>query len=1027
MIVGGNLAILGVQIDAGAAIGEGKKLDATIDGIGSSAEAAEKKLAGLGDAAAEAGGELGAAGRGAKNAGNEIGGANQQAGRSQASFGGMALAAGAALVVIEGLGTAVSMFTNFLGDAIENSDRASAAVDRMTAASDTLKAATGDGLAPALESLAGILEEIASDPAAVETFQDIGAAVGTVVELVGEAIAAFREYQTFLGSEMVALNPFSGVSREEVEQLRIVLEMQRQLAQEAYQRRQADKAAAGETDKARQAMEKWVATLKRQGEERSRAAARAASERDREEKQLDSLIDKYDRQGGALRQLEREERVLMRALEDGRRPVEDLTKALEELRKKREELDGGISQKWVGTIDVDRAEKSFITDKQLDDADKLLDKTKDITVEARSAGEEFYAWANGLDMAAEALGGLNSDLGRTLSAAAGVVGMFGQMREMQSNGATRGEMALAGAEMGGQVFGLGQSLGTGWQGQRGKGKFGGKLSGDYADVGAMVGGAIGSIWGPVGAMVGSVIGGALGGAIKSGADEGVAKIRDAAGEAKVSISRNGGGLGTIVGGLGRDVVQLTEDITSSLGGELKGIAGIDIKVRDDIVSVIINGYAKRFEDVDQAISYAVGEALKRSEISGLDSMIAAGLQRADTSSLESLEKDMADINTVLGFGLGDAAMAARAMTAEIDVLTNSMMRLLGGTEELDRALSYIATEEARRWDDLRDRITGDSDSPAEIAAEREQDRLMFNAERALRIADLQARREELAAQLQLLQGQESLAEARIRISAYELDATAKIMDQEVKLLGQFSQAAAIATGVSIDTVRAQLAALDQLIAAMPPEIGKGDLKPLGGQGGGVGKFGNDFGRITGRWENMTQKWKDAQENLLDGLQRIALGESTTAFTGRERAMLAKSELDSLIGRARGGDVDAVGRLDDAFGDFAEIYKTFTGGGQGFLGDFRDVFSEYYEELQRIGTMERPSRTRTGNVVFDERFHRGQTEQLREQREHRRQAREDMRALTMAVHAGNKQQRELAAALRRNNPDTVQVRRRRAQP
>jgi hypothetical protein len=1011
MIVGGNLAILGVQIDAGAAIGEGKKLDATIDGIGSSAEAAEKKLAGLGDAAAEAGGELGAAGRGAKNAGNEIGGANQQAGRSQASFGGMALAAGAALVVIEGLGTAVSMFTNFLGDAIENSDRASAAVDRMTAASDTLKAATGDGLAPALESLAGILEEIASDPAAVETFQDIGAAVGTVVELVGEAIAAFREYQTFLSSEMVALNPFSGVSREEVEQLRIVLEMQRQLAQEAYQRRQADKAAAGETDKARQAMEKWVATLKRQGEERSRAAARAASERDREEKQLDSLIDKYDRQGGALRQLEREERVLMRALEDGRRPVEDLTKALEELRKKREELDGGISQKWIGTIDVDRAEKSFITDKQLDDADKLLDKTKDITVEARSAGEEFYDWADSLDMAAGSLGDLNSDLGKTLSAAADIVASFAKLQELKSIGASREEFANASADLAGQVYGLGQGLGL-FGPKGGTSQYGAQKEGNYSGegsaVGAVIGAAIGTYFGATmqGAQIGAAAGGMIGSFVKKGADEALGQLAVEFGQVGVSISKSEGGLSSVLGKVGQGIHEALEQAMAALGGELGALPEVSLKVRDDVITVVVGAVKGKFDSMDDAISFATAEILKQGQITGMSENVRNAIANSTKESLEALLSD-------IDFAVSLDRVGMQPIEAAIEDYLSQYRAAVERATRLGLDTSKVGEGLAINLGQSRDAILGVQEDPAKRI---QRESAIFNARIALleaeetaKLSDLEFRRSILAAEIEVAKADASAKIQSIEISKGVLSADIAIAQAEYKLLdGKFAQLAALDAAIAASS--ALLANLPDLISES--DIAKAISRARGGGDRAIKDFGNDFGRITGRWENMTQKWKDAQENLLDGLQRIALGESTTAFTGRERAMLAKSELDSLIGRARGGDVDAVGRLDDAFGDFAEIYKTFTGGGQGFLGDFRDVFSEYYEELQRIGTMERPSRTRTGNVVFDERFHRGQTEQLREQREHRRQAREDMRALTMAVHAGNQQARDLAEQIRR---------------
>src|SRR5690606_13525736 len=132
------------------------------------------------------------------------------------------------------------------------------------------------------------------------------------------------------------------------------------------------------------------------------------------------------------RKLEADERELTAAIAAERRPVEDLTKALEELRAEREKLIGLPKQGFIPTLDVERdlPDGFLIGDEAARAAERAVERAKEVKIEARSAGDEFFRWADGISAAADMLGGFNSDLGQTLQGLAGVVGMFGQMREM---------------------------------------------------------------------------------------------------------------------------------------------------------------------------------------------------------------------------------------------------------------------------------------------------------------------------------------------------------------------------------------------------------------------------------------------------------------------------------------------------------------------------------------------------------------------------------------------------------------------
>lgn len=573
------------------------------------------------------------------------------------------------------------------------------------------------------------------------------------------------------------------------------------------------------------------------------------------------------------------------------------------------------------------------------------------------------------------------------------------------------------------VYGLGTSLGL-FGPKGGRTQFGGQGEGNYSEetsqVGAVIGAIIGSFSGATmqGAQIGAAAGGIVGSFIKKGADEALGSFYFELGKVTTSIQKSEGGLGGVISDLGVAVDEALGQALSALGGTLNQAPGVSVKVRDNIITVAVGVARAKFESMDDAISFAVAEILKQGQITGMSESVRTAIQNSTKESLESLLSDIDFAISLDRIGMRPVEVAIEDYLAEYRAAVERATRLGLDTSKVGVGLAVNLQSE-------RSALLGIEEDPAERIR---RDAQLFNArmqllqaEETAKLADLQIQRAALAAEIELLMAEEDLDRQKLELHKRYLEADAAMVSAEANLLGiKLEQLAAIDAAIS---------ATGALLENLPPLISEGEIaKAIArARSGGGDNAIKDFGRSVGKFGGLVDRWRDAIREFRDAVHDLKYNEATTALTLREQTELAYGDYQSLLARAKTGDVAALEGADDALRRFLELYKTFTGGGQGFLGDFGDVFDQLIKEAEAFAASPRPQRLRDGNVVFDRRFHENQREQIQTQERHRREAREDVRALTMAVHAGNKQQRELAAALRRNNPDTVQVRRRRAQP
>jgi tape measure domain-containing protein len=583
------------------------------------------------------------------------------------------------------------------------------------------------------------------------------------------------------------------------------------------------------------------------------------------------------------------------------------------------------------------------------------------------------------------------------------------------------------------VYGLGTSLGI-FGPKGGRTQFGGQGEGNYSEetsqVGAVIGAIIGSYYGATmqGAQIGAAAGGIVGSFIKKGADEALGSFYIELGKVTTSIQKSEGGLGGVISDLGVAVDEALGQALSALGGTLNQAPGVSVKVRDNIITVAVGVARAKFESMDDAISFAVAEILKQGQITGMSESVRTAIQNSTKESLESLLSDIDFAISLDRIGMRPVEVAIEDYLAEYRAAVERATRLGLDTSKVGVGLAVNLQSE-------RSALLGIEEDPAERIR---RDAQLFNArmqllqaEETAKLVDLRFRREALAADIQIAnakgQSDQNLLAARIHM----VKAEAIALQNGIDIYAGYVDA----RGRLLQIEGAQLAALDAAIAAsealldnLPDLISEGDIaKAIARARGGGDRAVKDFGGHVKTFGGLADRWKAAIQDFRQAVDNLKYNEATTALTLREQTELAYADYQTLLARSKTGDVAALEEADDALRRFLELYKTFTGGGQGFLGDFGDIFDQLIKEAEAFAAGPRPQRLRDGNVVFDRRFHENQREQIQTQERHRREAREDVRALTMAVHAGNKQQRELAAALRRNNPDTVQVRRRRAQP
>lgn len=442
-----------------------------------------------------------------------------------------------------------------------------------------------------------------------------------------------------------------------------------------------------------------------------------------------------------------------------------------------------------------------------------------------------------------------------------------------------------------------------------KGALGGKMSGDYSEAGSLVGGLIGSIWGPGGAALGSAIGGLVGSLIKTSAEKAVGFVRMNGNQIVATALGNGqGALGTVMGDLIVHTLSGFMDLVNTLGGQVASIPEIRMEISDDVITVIVDGYKSKFKDLDAAIAYGIQELAKSAEITGVDPMLLDILQSSIGGGMDEFKKNIEAGLKVMEFGMTNSQKTILAFTGELDGLSRRMVQLLGPTDQLSRALTNLGQEEIRRWQSSRDAITGDKMSNAEKLAMLKQDAVMWNAEKALRVAELTLKRDSLKADIELVKAGGTLNTSQTIAQANYLQTKADLYGYELTLgekhlegLAALDTAALAQMQIMLDATNLVIDALNNMPDIDVPHL---TLPNTGGQSGPTGPS---------EAEQRAQAFNDFIESqLVAGMTSVeaALHDINKAFKEQEQAAIELGRTAEL----EAARIAAIARLRQEFLD-----------------------------------------------------------------------------------------------------------------
>lgn len=422
----------------------------------------------------------------------------------------------------------------------------------------------------------------------------------------------------------------------------------------------------------------------------------------------------------------------------------------------------------------------------------------------------------------------------------------------------------------------------------------------------------------------------------------------------------------------RDVANTIED---ALGATIESMAKVQVRGSADgkkFRAWVDGELVGTFASMGDAISAAMTRALSTMEFSGmLDPLVAQGIGSAPSSSIEDALDFLSSLKKISEISLGPDAAAMRQAVVDFDRLFNTLSALAAVTPEVVQGFANIAAAEGLAWQQQRDSITGRKKTAEEQLAEQQQRAMIWNAEKALRIADLQSRKLNLEAYKAYVEGQLGLTSADMQVMSAALSTGQEFIKGKTYILGQDGKLKRVEIEVSeaslraqLEMLNAQLAAIDAILAAMPADISLDEIQlpDLGGfDGGNVGKsladqlaaFNDQMASL--RLEGLSDTARQIEEIRV----RFAALRATATELGLSTEELDRIEsqrLDAIRAERQrenrqfalgsGGGTDWQRQLDEIgvwFGqaidaatasgeDMSEVFDAF----QGRIGDLRDT-------------------------------------------------------------------------------------------
>ena len=242
-----------------------------------------------------------------------------------------------------------------------------------------------------------------------------------------------------------------------------------------------------------------------------------------------------------------------------------------------------------------------------------------------------------------------------------------------------------------------------------------------------------------------------------------------------------------------------------------------------------------FKTAEEAMVAAMKALFSSENLSRqMDPMVQQVIDNFDTSKgadafLEAVQSVSAIVDE-LG-GLSDVEIQIRDLGAESQQLASHLHGLGVSMVDAQRAADTFTVQQLQN---LRDQITGREQTQAELLAQKQREAALWNAEKALRLADLNA-------QLLDLEAKAELYRAKVELDTSFLIAGKDVLEREAELYAMDLRIHSNYVG-GLAAIAEKMAAITNLIAAIAamPDIDMGEIRLPGRRGGG-GNFNVDPG------------------------------------------------------------------------------------------------------------------------------------------------------------------------------------------
>lgn len=308
------------------------------------------------------------------------------------------------------------------------------------------------------------------------------------------------------------------------------------------------------------------------------------------------------------------------------------------------------------------------------------------------------------------------------------------------------------------------------------------------------------------------------------------------------------GWNTPVEGMAREaslqIKKTVEAFAESIGASIRTFADLEIQVRKDgkYFKAFIEGeLVGQFESMQEAVSAAILGAFKSTatQLTGASDLVLEGLKKIAsdmTSPMESMEEAadfLTKLREVAELNWSGMASDTLANIRHLDKLRQTLGELEQATPAVIQGLADLTMAEIRSWQAWSDSITGRERTPKEILEDKKREAALFEAQKKLRIAELEMKKIDLLAQAEYLKGKGKFGEIDGKIKQNDLKLAqeyllgkATLFNAELSLNEKF-----------LEAIAAQISAIETLIGELLkiPAIDIGKIKLPKGAGGTGGK------------------------------------------------------------------------------------------------------------------------------------------------------------------------------------------------